>query len=122
MRILQCDGRCASRLTKMRGSQSSRAELDVPIANYYHQILRRWISCPMLDQLPSQVFDALTRHPSWDSAAIRVELNAALNRIAQAPIQEEPFPHIVVEELFSARFYRELLRELPPPAMYRPLF
>jgi hypothetical protein len=30
----------------------------------------------------------------------------------------DPFPHLVVEELFSRSFYRELLNELPSPSEY----
>ena len=78
-----------------------------------------WCSAVHDQQLPAQLFDALTKHPLWDNAAIRHEFSAALGRIADAPIRHEPFPHIVVEPLFSPRFYRELMRELPPSTEYR---
>ena len=53
-----------------------------------------WCSAVHDQQLPAQLFDALTKHPLWDNAAIRHEFSAALGRIADAPIRHEPFPHI----------------------------
>jgi hypothetical protein len=42
-------------------------------------------------------------------------------KIANAPIQPFPFPHIVVRDVFPRDFYRELRANLPPPELFRTL-
>ena len=54
----------------------------------------------------------------WDNAAVKDEFEKALNRIASASIVYEPFPHLVVERLFSTHFYKKLMKELPDPSQY----
>lgn len=38
--------------------------------------------------------------------------------IAAAPLQTDPFPHIVVERLFPVDVYKMLLKAIPPPAFF----
>lgn len=38
--------------------------------------------------------------------------------IAVAPLQTDPYPHIVVEDLFPADFYKLLRQAIPPPAFF----
>ena len=38
--------------------------------------------------------------------------------IAAAPLQIDPFPHIVVERLFPVDVYKLLLKSIPPPAFF----
>jgi hypothetical protein len=38
--------------------------------------------------------------------------------IAAAPLQTDPFPHIVVEKLFPVDFYKVLVKSIPPPAFF----
>lgn len=45
----------------------------------------------------------------------------SMDRIAATPIAEQPFPHVVVENIFPDAFYAELLRRLPATAAYRQL-
>lgn len=54
----------------------------------------------------------------WTDARVREELSWALQRIASAPIEAEPFPHINVPHLFSTTFYSALMTELPRPEEY----
>ena len=43
------------------------------------------------------------------------------HRIANAPIQTDPFPHFYVENVFPDRFYQDLLSHLPALGVYQPL-
>ena len=54
----------------------------------------------------------------WTDARVREELSRALQRIASAPIEAEPFPHFNVPHLFSKAFYSALMTELPRPEEY----
>lgn len=38
--------------------------------------------------------------------------------IAAAPLQTDPFPHVVVERLFPVDVYKMLLKAIPPPAFF----
>src|SRR2546430_1821951 len=40
-------------------------------------------------------------------------LESALGRIVRAEIQRQPFPHIIVEGLFSDAFFKNLLKNFP---------
>jgi hypothetical protein len=44
-----------------------------------------------------------------------------LYKIANAPIQLYPFPHIFVRDVFPLEFYEEILRRLPPKDMFTTL-
>lgn len=55
---------------------------------------------------------------TWSNALIHDELLNALQRIAAAPIQPTPFPHVRVNGLFSDRFYAALMAELPHHSAY----
>lgn len=57
-----------------------------------------------------RVFD-----PSYELAG---EFRAALQRIIDAPIVHEPFPHLSVPQLFSDAFYTRLVGELPSEKQY----
>ena len=57
---------------------------------------------------------------TWSNALIHDELLNALQRIAAAPIQPTPFPHVRVNGLFSDRFYAALMAELPHHSAYTP--
>ncbi len=50
-----------------------------------------------------------------DEAAIGGHVRQA---IAAAPLHTDPYPHIVVEELFPAAFYKLLRKAIPPPAFF----
>jgi len=60
-----------------------------------------------------------TSKKRWDNADVNIEFAQALHRIASAPIRHVPFPHFVVEKLFSQQFYKELMKELPPASQYK---
>ena len=42
-------------------------------------------------------------------------------RVANAPIQMFPYPHILVHDVFPEEFYRELRKHLPPGSAYKSL-
>ncbi|MBI1965486.1 MAG: hypothetical protein HYS46_04485 [Betaproteobacteria bacterium] len=44
-----------------------------------------------------------------------------LYKVANAPINEFPFPHIYVRDVFPQDFYRELRAHLPPPEAFKTL-
>lgn len=44
-----------------------------------------------------------------------------MERIAAAPVEREPFPHCVVDDVFPADFYESLLDEWPDAAAFRRL-
>jgi hypothetical protein len=49
-------------------------------------------------------------------------LTHVLERIAAAPLRSEPFAHLYFERVFPEDFYDALLRHLPDPTLYEPLF
>lgn len=49
-------------------------------------------------------------------------LSHVLDRVAAAPLRSEPFAHLYFERIFPEGFYDELLRHLPAPGLYEPLF
>ena len=60
--------------------------------------------------------DALKDLPSiLDFAAIEAHASAA---IARAPLHLEPFPHLVVEDLWPDAFYNALIEGLPPSPLF----
>ena len=44
-----------------------------------------------------------------------------LYQIANAPLREHPYPHILVQDVFEPGFYRGMLENLLPPALMRPI-
>jgi hypothetical protein len=55
-------------------------------------------------------------HPTWTDEAVHTEFQKALQKIKDAPIVHEPFDHVFVKDLFSAKFYKSIMEELPPPS------
>jgi len=49
-------------------------------------------------------------------------LSHVLERVAAAPLRSEPFAHLYFERIFPEGFYDALLRHLPDPSLYEPLF
>jgi hypothetical protein len=43
--------------------------------------------------------------------------NRAKRLIAAAAINTEPFPHIVIDEVFTETYYRQILQHLPPQTL-----
>lgn len=54
----------------------------------------------------------------WTTELVRAELLAAVEKIRTAPLQQEPFAHVAVNNLFSDCFYQDLMRELPRKDAY----
>ena len=44
-----------------------------------------------------------------------------LYQIANAPLREHPFPHILVRDVFEPALYRQMMENLLPPALMRPV-
>lgn len=44
-----------------------------------------------------------------------------LYQVANAPLREHPYPHILVRDVFEPEFYRRLLENLLPPELMRPI-
>jgi hypothetical protein len=44
-----------------------------------------------------------------------------LYQIANAPLREHPFPHILVRDVFEPALYRRMMENLLPPALMRPI-
>lgn len=44
-----------------------------------------------------------------------------LYQIANAPLREHPFPHLLVRDVFEAGLYRAMMENLLPPALMRPI-
>ena len=64
------------------------------------------------------LFDSIASSKRWNNALIYEELTSALQRIATAPVNAMPFPHISINGLFSDRFYKALMEELPDHSAY----
>ena len=83
-----------------------------------------WATDLSMDALTRQHRGGRAPHSScgtggvWDSKRIDVELRAVLARLSAAVIQEEPFPHLVVDGLFSPCFWEDLMNELPPKTAF----
>ena len=45
----------------------------------------------------------------------------SLYQIANAPLREHPFPHILVRDVFEPALYRQMMEHLLPPALMRPI-
>src|SRR5687767_2548792 len=45
-----------------------------------------------------------------------------VDRLRSAKVEEDPFPHYVLERVFPDDYYRELLRNLPAHEVYRNLY
>ena len=59
--------------------------------------------------------DELARLDSLDQQPLLAHVQRA---IAAAPLQIDPFPHIVVEDLFPGDFYKLLRKAIPPPVFF----
>jgi len=44
-----------------------------------------------------------------------------LYQIANAPLREHPYPHILVHDVFEPGLYRQMMENLLPPALMRPI-
>jgi hypothetical protein len=44
-----------------------------------------------------------------------------LYQVANAPLREHPFPHILVRDVFEPALYRRMMENLLPPALMRPI-
>jgi hypothetical protein len=44
-----------------------------------------------------------------------------LYQIANAPLREHPYPHILVQDVFEPALYRRMIESLLPPALMRPI-
>src|SRR5512132_1292001 len=45
---------------------------------------------------------------------------AVREKIVTAPIEREPFPHLVVEDFLPAEFFAQLAETMPPVAAFQP--
>jgi FkbM family methyltransferase len=51
----------------------------------------------------------------------RLVMNHVLSRVAQAVTTEQPFPYLVVDEVFPSDYYAEMLEHFPTPDSLRPI-
>ena len=76
----------------------------------------------MMHALSEMHIDAIgPRDQSWGRREVHKEFGRVLQRIMDATVVLEPFPHIAVSPLFSDGFYKRLMHELPGKDLYKPL-
>ncbi len=77
---------------------------------------------PSSEKKTSGVDFARSSQFSLPSSSVgRAVLNHVLDRVASAPIATDPFPYLVVDNIFPADYYAEMLAHFPTESSLRPI-
>ena len=103
-----------------RSQEDRQAILDAIAGLQEHQHAIR-AELAELSRLTQRTYVALIDREPFDERALdRAAVAAHIRqRVISAPMRADPFPHLVISELFPADFYQQLHRAIPAPTFWR---
>ena len=103
--ILEAQGRVLQSLTELQASHRTSARHRESLERTAEQL-------QLARRIDHEQREELARLPAHlDAAKLEQHVRSAIER---AMLEKEPFPHVVIEDLFPSEFYSLLIEALPP--------